>query len=190
LGNFTTTKSLTAAAFGLALALLTLRPPARAQVAAQQQPPAQRQTQPVPAARRAARPRAGNLVRQLNLSRAQRLQLRDIRRRREPEARELVRRVRLARRALDEAIYSDAAEDSLVEQRAGELAAAQSALVRLRAATELKVRRVLTAEQLQTFRELRLQAQRRQLLQRRRADPDSRGAPADPAPESDDPPQR
>lgn len=180
--NFTPTKSPGAAAFGLALALLALCPSARAQVAAQQ-PSAQRQTQPGPAARRAARPRAGNLMRQLNLSRAQRLQLREIRRRREPEARELVRRVRLARRALDEAIYSDAAEDSLVEQRAGELAAAQAALIRLRAATELKVRRVLTAEQLRAFRELRIQAQRRQLMQRRRANPDAPDAPAEPAPD-------
>lgn len=173
-----------AAAFGLALALLTLCPSARAQVAAQQQSPsAQQPSRP----RRAARRAAGNLMRQLNLSRAQRLQLREIRRRREPEARELVRRVRLARLALDDAIYSDAAQDSLVEQRAGELAVAQAALVRLRAATELKVRRVLTAEQLQTFRELRLQAQRRQLLQRRRANPDAPDAPAEPAPDSDDP---
>lgn len=178
--NFTPNKSLLAAAFGLALAVFTHSPSARAQDAAQQ-PPAQRETQPVPGARRATRPRAGNLMRQLNLSRAQRIQLREIRRQREPEARELVRRVRLARRALDQAIYSDAAEDSLVEQRAGELAAAQAALVRLRAATELKVRRVLTAEQLQTFRQLRLQAQR-QLMQRRRADPDSQDAPAEPAP--------
>jgi Spy/CpxP family protein refolding chaperone len=179
LKNFAPTKILTAAAFGLAL--LTPCQPARAQVAAQQQPAAQRQTQPAPGARRATRPRTGNLVRQLNLSRAQRLQLREIRRQREPEARELVRRVRLARRSLDEAIYSDAAEDSLVEQRAGELAAAQAALLRLRAATELKIRRVLTAEQLKTFRELRLQAQRR-LVQRRRAAPDSQDAPAEPAP--------
>lgn len=177
--NFTPTKSLIAVAFGLAFALFTPRPSARAQAAAQ--PPQE------PGARQATRPRAGNLMRQLNLSRAQRLQLREIRRRREPEARELVRRVRLARRALDEAIYSDAAEDSLVEQRAGELAAAQAALLRLRAATELKVRRVLTAEQLRTFRELRLRAQRRQLLQRRRADPDAPDAPAEPAPEAEDP---
>lgn len=180
--NFAPNKGLTTAAFGLALALFALCPTARAQDAAQQ-PSAQRQTQPVPGARRAARPRAGNLMRQLNLSRAQRIQLREIRRRREPEARELVRRVRLARRALDEAIYADAAEDSLVEQRAGELAAAQAALVRLRAATELKVRRLLTAEQLRAFRELRLRAQR-QLMQRRRADPDAQDAPAEPAPDS------
>ncbi|MET0623386.1 MAG: Spy/CpxP family protein refolding chaperone [Pyrinomonadaceae bacterium] len=180
--HFTPIKSLTGAAFGLALALLTLCPSARAQVAAQQQPE-QGQSRTEPGARRAARPRAGNLMRRLNLSRAQRIQLREIRRQREPETRELVRRVRLARRALDEAIYSDAAEDSLVEQRAGELATAQAALVRLRAATELKVRRVLTAEQLQTFRELRRQAQQRQLLQRRRAGPDPQDAPAEPAPD-------
>ncbi|HEY0172348.1 MAG TPA: Spy/CpxP family protein refolding chaperone, partial [Pyrinomonadaceae bacterium] len=158
---------------------------ARAQVAARQQPAQQQQqSRPGRGARQAARPRAGNLMRQLNLSRAQRIQLREIRRGREPETRELLRRVRLARRALDEAIYSDAAEDSLVERRASELATAQAALVRMRAATELKVRRVLTAEQLQTFRELRRQAQQRQLMQRRRAGPDPQDAPAEPAPDA------
>ena len=103
----------------------------------------------------------------LNLTPEQQRQLREIRVQGEPETRELTRRVRLARRALDEAIYSDAVEDALVEQRTRELAAAQAALMRLRATTELKVRRVLTVEQLQTFRELRRQAARRQLLQRR-----------------------
>ncbi|MCA1621837.1 MAG: Spy/CpxP family protein refolding chaperone [Acidobacteria bacterium] len=176
---FTPTKSL-AAAFGLALALPAFCPAARAQVAAQ--PP-----RPGLGARRAARPRGDNLIQRLNLTPAQRLQLREIRSQGEPEARELARRMRLARRALDQAIYADAAEDTLVEQRARELAAAQAALVRLRAATELKVRRVLTAEQLQTFRELRRQAQRRQLLQRRRPNAGPQAAPAEPEPDADAP---
>jgi Spy/CpxP family protein refolding chaperone len=179
---FARAKTLAAAGFVLVVALHVLGPSARAQVAAQ------RQTQP--GARQAARPRDGKLVRRLNLTPAQRLQLREIRSQREPEARELARRVRLARRALDEAIYADAAEDALVEQRARELASAQAALVRLRAATELKVRRVLTAEQLQTFRELRRQAQqeqRRRLFQlrpagRARRRPARRRRPGRPAP--------
>ncbi len=176
-------KRLASAAFGLALALLPLCASARAQGAAQQQ-----QSQPEDGARRPARARNGNLVQRLNLTPEQRRQLREIRAQGEPETRELTRRVRLARRALDEAIYRDAVEESLVEQRARELSAAQTALVRLRAATELKVRRVLTAEQLQTFRELRRQAQRRQAMQRRR-----RGAgqqqppPGETPPDADDP---
>ena len=117
--------------------------------------------------RRPGRVTANVLTRRLNLTPEQRERLREIRAQSEEEARELTRRVRLARRALDEAIYSDAVEESLVEQRSRELADAQAALVRLRATTELKVRRLLTPGQLQTFRELRMQAQRRLLLQRR-----------------------
>ncbi|HEX8499580.1 MAG TPA: Spy/CpxP family protein refolding chaperone [Pyrinomonadaceae bacterium] len=153
-------KGLAAAAFGLALALLPLCTSARAQNAPQAAGQAARPQRP-------GRPGAAPLMRRLNLTPEQRQRLQEIRTQGEPEARELTRRVRLARRALDEAIYSDAAEESLVEQRARELAAAQAAAVRHRAATELKVRRVLTPEQLQTFRELRRQAQRRQLMQRR-----------------------
>jgi Spy/CpxP family protein refolding chaperone len=106
-------------------------------------------------------------MQRLNLTQEQRRQLREIRQQREPELRDLVRRTRLARRALDEAIYADAADEALVEQRSRELSAAQSALVRLRAATELKIRQLLTDEQLRLFRNLRQEAQRRQMLQRR-----------------------
>src|SRR3569832_55772 len=96
--------------------------------------------------------RALNLMQRLNLSREQRRQLREIRKLSEPEVRAHTRQVRLARRALDEAIYADSVDDALIEQRSRELAAAQAALISLRAATELKIRRVLTDEQLRLFR--------------------------------------
>jgi Spy/CpxP family protein refolding chaperone len=48
-----------------------------------------------------------------------------------------------------------------------EAADAQAALIRLRAQTELRVRGVLTPEQLQTFRVLRERARVRQRLERR-----------------------
>jgi hypothetical protein len=47
----------------------------------------------------------------------------------------------------------------VVEQRARELAEAQGAQVRQQALAELGVRRILTPEQLQTFRALRLRAE-------------------------------
>ncbi|HEX8748784.1 MAG TPA: hypothetical protein VF717_16545, partial [Pyrinomonadaceae bacterium] len=53
------------------------------------------------------------------------------------------------------------ADEAVVEQRARELAEAQAAQVRLQAFVELSVRRVLTPEQLQTFRDLRMRAERR-----------------------------
>jgi Spy/CpxP family protein refolding chaperone len=171
------------AAFGLSPALL---PPRGAEAGSQEAPPASRRAAH---AQRPARTRGGgNLVQRLNLTPEQRRQLREIRAEGEPEARELTRRVRLARRSLDEAIYSDAVEEPLVEQRARELAAAQAALMRLRAATELKVRRVLTAEQLRTFRELRRQAARRQQLQRRLRGARREPPPGEMPPDAGDPP--
>lgn len=160
LKNFFTFERLAAVIYGLALLLFPLSATAAAQEQEEAEPPPQQATP--------RRPAPGiNLMQQLNLSREQRQQLREIRRQSEAELRAHTRRVRLARRALDEAIYADAVDEALVEQRARELSAAQTALVRLRSTTELKVRRVLTDEQLRLFRDLRRQAQRRQMLQRR-----------------------
>lgn len=146
-----------AAAIPFVMALCLLVPCVAVEAQEQAEPPA-----PQGAGRRSL-----NLVQRLNLSHEQRRRLREIRQQSEPEARELARRLRLARRALDEAIYADATDDALIEQRARELSQAHSALTLLRASTELKVRRVLTGEQLRLFRNLRRQAQRRQMLQRR-----------------------
>jgi Spy/CpxP family protein refolding chaperone len=158
--NFFTAGRLAAISFGLALLLSPLCATGAAQ---EQGEPGAREQPATP--RRAAR--EINLMRRLNLTSEQRQRLREIQQQSEAEVRAHTRRVRLARRALDEAIYADSVDDALIEQRSRELSAAQSALVRLRAATELKVRRVLTDEQLRLFRNLRRQAQRRQLLQRR-----------------------
>ncbi len=147
----------------LALALL-FAPQARAQSAQQDAPPP---TVGQQGAGRQGRRTGNALMKRLNLTPEQRVSLREIRRQSEPEARELTRRVRQARRALDEAIYADTLDEALVEQRARELSAAQAALTGLRASTELKVRRVLTAEQLRLFRDLRRQAQQRLMLERR-----------------------
>ena len=160
LKNFFTSERLAVVVFGLALLLFPLSATAAAQEQEETEAPPQQATPRRPAP-------ALNLMQQLNLSREQRRQLREIRRQSETELRAHTRRVRLARRALDEAIYADAVDEALVEQRARELSAAQTALVRLRSATELKVRRVLTDEQLRLFRDLRREAQRRQMLQRR-----------------------
>jgi periplasmic protein CpxP/Spy len=150
---------------GFALALLLLHSPsASAQNATQQQPPDE-----APAADAAA-----SLLSQLNLTTAQVSQMREIREQSVPQAKELTRRLNQARRALDESIYSDTMDEALVEQRAREVAEAQAALVRLRAQTELRVRRVLTPEQLQTFRDLRISARRQKRIERRL----ERGLPA------------
>lgn len=150
-----------AAARGFAFALLVFcAPGAFAQGAQQQQ--AQQQA---PTTKGAAG--AAALLSQLNLTPEQVAQMREIRAQNVPQARELTRRLNQARRALDDAIYSDSVDEAQIEQRAREVAEAQAALVRLRSQTELRIRRVLTPEQLQAFRELRARARVQQRLQRR-----------------------
>lgn len=110
-----------------------------------------------------ARPRGrdGDLVRQLNLSPEQIEKIRAIREGNREQRRQIGQRIRAARQALDRAIYLENADEAVVEQRARELSEAQAEQVRLQAFVELSVRRVLTPEQLQTFRDLRLRAERR-----------------------------
>jgi Spy/CpxP family protein refolding chaperone len=117
----------------------------------------------------------GGLLSHLNLSPDQRAQIRAIRQQTDGEGRLLMQRIRQARRALDEAIYSGNADEAVVEERVRELVAAQAAAVRLRAFTEMKLRRVLTPEQLSVLRDLRQQAlTRRMRRQQEDADPQMR----------------
>lgn len=114
--------------------------------------------------------RGDGLMERLNLSPEQRAQIRTIRQQTHAEGRLITQRVRQSRRALDEAIYSDDADESVIEARARDLAAAQADGVRLRALTELRIRRLLTPEQLGTLREIRRQATDRQQERRTRID--------------------
>lgn len=126
------------------------------------------------AGRRDSRERGHKLFEQLSLTPEQVRQLREIRTQNEVEGRTLLRRLHETRRALDEAIYADALDETVIEQRTREVEAAQAALVRLRALTELRVRRTLTPEQLQTFKALRQEARRRQRERRRDGGPGER----------------
>ena len=113
-----------------------------------------------PEARRGAG--AAGLFRALNLSPEQRAQIKAIRRETEPQGRQLGIRLQQARRALDEAIYADNPDESVIEERVREVSAAQAAVMRLRTFTELKIRRVLSAEQLKAFRQLQRRPRMRQ----------------------------
>ncbi len=106
------------------------------------------------------------LLQALNLTPEQKDQIKLLRQQTIAEGRAVTFRLRRARRALDAAIYSAAADEALIEARARDLAEAQTAQVRLRALTELKIRRVLTTEQLQTFLQLRQRARAQQRLRR------------------------
>ena len=69
------------------------------------------------------------------------------------------RRLRLAHRALSEAIQSPTPDEALIEQRSNEVADAQATTIRLRSLTEARILQVLTQEQRVKLRELRAQAQ-------------------------------
>ena len=103
----------------------------------------------------------------LNLSPDQIEQIKTIREQNREQWRAARQRLRQAQRALDEAIYSDNADEAMIEAHTREVAEAQTALLRMRALTELKIRRVLTQEQLNTLRTLRQQrtAEREQRMQ-------------------------
>lgn len=101
------------------------------------------------------------LLQALNLTSEQQNEIRRISTESAGERRQLQQRWQLARRALDEAIYSSTADEALIEMRAREAADAQAAIIRMRALTEHRIRRVLTLEQLQTLRELRARFPRR-----------------------------
>jgi Spy/CpxP family protein refolding chaperone len=105
---------------------------------------------------------AAGLFRALNLTPEQRVQIKAIRRETEPQGRSLGMRLQQARRALDEAIYADSPDEKVVEGRVREVGAAQAAVMRLRALTELKIRRVLSPEQLDAFRQLQRRPRGRQ----------------------------
>lgn len=120
----------------------------------------------------------GDPIRQLNLTPEQREQIRLIRQETNGERAAINQRVGDANRALEAALDSDNPDESAVEQRMKDFAAAQADAMRMRISTEVKIRRVLTVEQRAILRTLRQQAreiqrerfERRDERQRRRED--------------------
>jgi len=94
-------------------------------------------------------------LRQLGLSPEQFRQIRRINMERKPLMDEAQKRLRMANRALDEAIYANNANEAEVQARLKDLQAAQAEVAKIRFMSEFAHRRVLTAEQLERFRELR-----------------------------------
>ncbi|MBV9957786.1 MAG: Spy/CpxP family protein refolding chaperone [Acidobacteria bacterium] len=166
-------KTLTGKLALLALALLTLSLPCFNRTAlAQEDEAAQTEARP---GERAQGGQDGDLVRRLNLTPEQIRQIREIRQQNAEEMRQSRQRLMQAQRSLDEAIYADTVKDSEVEARANELATAQAAVARHRALTELRIRKVLTPEQLNTLRTLREEARQREreLRRERRENPNA-----------------
>lgn len=109
----------------------------------------------------------GGMLARLNLTPEQSAQIVGIRRQSQAEGVVLMQRLRRARRALDASIYADNVDDKSVEGNAREVAAAQAEVIRLRAVTELRLRRVLNPEQLTILRDWRQRARLRQRMQER-----------------------
>jgi Spy/CpxP family protein refolding chaperone len=95
---------------------------------------------------------------QLNLSAEQRARIRTIREETKAERAANNERLRETNQALEAALDADNPDEGLVEQRVRDVAAAQSAQMRMRILTEVRIRRVLTLEQLGVLRSLRQQA--------------------------------
>jgi Spy/CpxP family protein refolding chaperone len=75
-------------------------------------------------------------------------------------------RLRLAQRALAEAMESPNQNEGLIDQRSREVAEAQAATFRLRTLSEFRILQVLTPEQRVRLREMRQQAMERRREQR------------------------
>lgn len=130
-----------------------------------------------------------NLLAELGLSPDQVQQIRRMNQERRPAMMQAQRRMRLANRDLDQAIYADNFSEADFQARLREFQAAQAEMTRLRFESELSVRKVLTPEQILKFRQLRAQFadRRRDNMQNRRDQRrDGRGL----APRRDGPPTR
>ena len=99
----------------------------------------------------------GDPIEQLRLTPDQRQAIRRIMAESRDERQNTNRRLREANVALDQALDAETTDENLIEQRINELATAQTAQLRMRIHTEMKVRRVLRQEQIATLKRLRLQ---------------------------------
>jgi Spy/CpxP family protein refolding chaperone len=124
------------------------------------QEPQQAETQPGP---------VQDPIRQLNLSPEQREKIRAIVEEKRQERIGINQQLRLASRGLQEALDSENPDEALVEQRLRDVAAAQAAQMRMRVLTEVRIRRVLSAEQQSLLRVLRQQARRERQLEKANA---------------------
>ncbi len=96
-----------------------------------------------------------NLLRELDLTQEQIREIRTINQSNRQDLRAAQMKVGEARRNLDQAIYSEKADEATVKQRLKEFQDAQAEIARIRAFTEFSIRKILTPEQLIRFRELR-----------------------------------
>lgn len=98
-----------------------------------------------------------NLLAELGLSPEQRQQIRRINAAKKSIVRQAQQRLREANDNFDRAVYSDNLTDPEIQARLRDVQTAHAELIKIRLTNELAVRRILTAEQLAKFRDLRAQ---------------------------------
>ena len=96
-----------------------------------------------------------NLLMELGLSPEQVQAIRRMNQERKPLMEAAAQRLKNANRLLDEAIYAEQLDENLIAARILEVQNAQAELAKLRFEAELNLRKILTAEQLGRFREIR-----------------------------------
>ena len=136
-----------------------------------------------------------NLMRALGLTPEQVQQFRRFNQAWQPKRQEAALQLRLANRELDAAIYADNLDEDLVSLKLAAFHEAQKEVAKLRFEEELAIRKILDAEQLQRFRELRRRfAENRQQRQlRRQQNPNAplrRNSPGQRRTPGERPPQR
>ena len=102
-------------------------------------------------------PASPDVIQHLQLTPEQRQRIRIIFADNKDERQTANRRLREANAALDQALDADPVDETVVEQRINELAAAHAAQTRMRVRMELRIRRELRPEQLAIWRQFRLQ---------------------------------
>ena len=96
-----------------------------------------------------------NLLRELDLSKDQLLEIRRLNQEKKPLMQEAQRSLREANQQLDEAIYADTIDENLIQSRLLAVQKAHSEVLRIRSNSETAVRKVLNPDQLVKFRQIR-----------------------------------
>ncbi len=99
--------------------------------------------------------RRPKLMEELGLTKEQTQELRRLNKERQPLTQAALLRFRLAQKALDEAIYTDIVDEVDFETKMKEVQVAQAKLIKIKANNEFSIRKILNAEQLIKFREMR-----------------------------------
>jgi Spy/CpxP family protein refolding chaperone len=103
-------------------------------------------------------------VTSLRLTPEQRERIRSINQQNRAERNRVNQQLAAAQAALEDVLDSDTPNETLLEQRIRDVANAQAAHIRMRVTNELRIRSVLTPEQLKVWREIRnRQSNRRRL---------------------------